>query len=66
MSWDHKYRQLDEGELILATDGIQHDDGSWHPPHPRTVGTPAPSPLYTARRVYRRAQQARADDGRRG
>lgn len=55
MAWDHKYRLLDEGEIIRATDecltethlGWLRDDG-------RCAGKPAPSPLYTSHRVYRR------------
>lgn len=51
-SWDQRYRQLEEGEIILATDEIQNDDATWRPAV--CVGQPAPSPHYTSHRVYRR------------
>jgi hypothetical protein len=53
MVWDQRYRMLDEGEIILATDEVQTDDGTWRDAW-RTVGMKAPSPLYTSHRVYRR------------
>lgn len=57
MTWDPKYRRLDHGETILDTDEVQHDDGSWHSPHPQTVGTQAPDPCYTSHRQYRRLKE---------
>lgn len=54
MVWDQRYRRLDEGEIILATDDCQQDDGSWRQDGGRCAGTKAPSPLYTSHRVYRR------------
>lgn len=52
--WDQRYRRLDEGEVILATDDCQQDDGSWLPDNGRCAGTKAPSPSYTSHRIYRR------------
>lgn len=52
MSWDHKYRRLQEGEVIEPDDEIQNDDGSWAPT--RCAGGLAPNPNYTSHRVYRR------------
>ena len=54
MPWDHRYRRLEEGETILATDEIQLADGEWGSPH-LTVGMKAPDPNYTSHRLYRRA-----------
>lgn len=51
-AWDHRYRWLDEGEIILSSDEIRNDDGTWQPAV--CVGQEAPSPLYTSHRVYRR------------
>lgn len=53
MSWNSNYRMLQEGEVILASDEIQNDDGSWRPA--TAVGKKAPSPRYTSHRIYRRA-----------
>lgn len=52
-TWDPAYRSLEKGEVILATDQIQCDDGSWTSPG-RSVGGLAPDPNYTSHRVYRR------------
>jgi len=54
MSWDRRYRRLEEGETIIATDEVQNDDGTWKPTNERCVGTKAPCPLYTSHRIYRR------------
>ncbi|UIJ43694.1 hypothetical protein LZK98_11395 [Sphingomonas cannabina] len=54
--WDHRFRRLDQGEIIAATDECQRDDGSWAPAV--CVGEPAPDPNYTSHRVYRRAVDA--------
>lgn len=63
MGWDHNYRRLNEGEVILATDECQNDDATWSAAGGKCVGTPAPDPNYTSHRVFRRAkiQQAVAD-----
>lgn len=52
VGWDHKYRQLKRGEVILTSDEAQHDDGSWHPS--TCAGQAAPDNSYTSHRVYRR------------
>ena len=52
-TWDSAYRCLDKDEIILATDEVQHEDGSWGSPR-HTVGGLAPDPNYTSHRVYRR------------
>jgi hypothetical protein len=53
MAWDMRYRPLKEGEIILTTDEVQEDDGSWRVGC-RCAGQPAPDPNYTSHRVYRR------------
>ena len=58
--WDHRYRMLDEGEIIRASDECQHDDGSWPCDNGRCAGQPAPSPAYTSHRIYRRRKDAPA------
>ena len=52
--WDHNYRRLEEGEVILCTDELQNDDCTWSPARP--VGQKAPDPNYSSHRVYRRAK----------
>ncbi len=52
MAWDHRYRQLQEGEIILPTDECMTDD-KWEPVR-HTVGQKAPDPAYTSLRWYRR------------
>lgn len=56
MAWDQRYRRLDEGEIILATDEVQRDDGTWQPAQ-YAIGKPAPSPIFTSHRIYRRLKQ---------
>lgn len=51
--WDDNYRLLNEGEIVLATDEILDDHGNWMPPT-NSVGKPAPSPMYTSHRKFRR------------
>jgi hypothetical protein len=58
MTWDDRFRQLEEGETILATDEVQNDDGSWKAA--LAVGQKAPCPLCTSHRVYRRANLVRS------
>lgn len=58
MAWDHRFRRLEEGEIILASDDCQNDDGTWIKDGGQCAGTPAPSPHYTSHRVYRRAALA--------
>jgi hypothetical protein len=53
MAWDMRYRPLKEGEIILLTDEVQEDDGTWRVGC-RCSGQPAPNPNYTSHRVYRR------------
>ncbi len=50
--WDDKYRLLEEGEIILATDEVDHERG-WRRVEHR-IGQPAPSPLYTSHSKFRR------------
>lgn len=52
IGWDHRYRPLKEGEIILPTDEVRRDDGTWVTGV--CVGSPAPDPNYTSHRVYRR------------
>lgn len=53
MAWDMRYRPLREGEIILPTDDVQNDDGTWIKGC-RCAGQPAPNPNFTSHRVYRR------------
>ena len=53
MAWDHRYRRLEEGEVILATDECLTDK-DWHKDNGRCAGQRAPSPHYTSHRMYRR------------
>jgi hypothetical protein len=57
MPWDEKYRMLSEGEIVIQGDEIQNDDGSWR--KPKKIGDPAPNPLYTSHRIYRRRKPTR-------
>jgi hypothetical protein len=53
MAWDHRYRPLKEGEVILATDETLNDETlEWEKARP--VGQKAPDPAYTSHRWYRR------------
>lgn len=62
MAWDQRYRMLREGEVIQPTDEVEvHYPYLWQAPNQRTIGRPAPSPLYTSHRRYRRL---RAPDDR--
>lgn len=60
MTWDQRYRRLEMGEIIRATDECQNDDASWSPA--RAVGQRAPDPNYTSHRVYRRINVTAAAD----
>ena len=53
MAWDIRYRPLEKGETIRATDDVQEDDGTWRTGC-RCAGQDAPDPNYTSHRVYRR------------
>ena len=53
MTWDNRYRRLEEGEIIRSTDDVQRDDGSWQKAQ-YAIGRPAPDPSFTSHRVYRR------------
>jgi hypothetical protein len=49
-----KYRRLEEGEIVLATDEIYDDHvRQWVEPN-WSVGKPAPDPAYTSHRQFRR------------
>jgi len=52
MEWDKNYRRLEMGEVILSTDEVQNDDGTWR--ETIVAGTKAPDPNYMSHRVYRR------------
>ena len=57
MVWDRNYRMLREGEIILPTDEFMVEDTApitWRKPHPDVIGKPAPDPMYTSHRKYRR------------
>lgn len=49
------YRLLKKGEIVLETDQYYDDDkGQWVAPL-SSVGYPAPDPMFTSHRVFRRA-----------
>lgn len=50
--WDHRYRRLEEGEIIEEADEHMLDDGSWELTN--CAGQKAPNPNYTSHRWYRR------------
>ena len=51
---DSEYRLLDEGEIIQRGDQIFNDHTDKWEPATNCFGEPAPSPLYTSHRLYRR------------
>jgi hypothetical protein len=54
MAWDDRFRMLNEGETIRDGDECLTDIHlGWQPAN--AIGSKAPSPLYTAHRMYRRA-----------
>lgn len=53
MSWDNKYRLLNEGEIVRDTDEVLDDHGIWQK-SPNSVGQEAPDPRYTSHRQFRR------------
>ena len=56
-----EFYRLQEGDEILEGDECLTDTHlGWLPANPRTIGTYAPSPLYTSHRLYRR--RTAADD----
>lgn len=63
-AWDHRYRRLEAGELIVASDEVQNDDGSWRAAV--CVGQQAPDPAYTSHRVYRRLIPTQSSEGEKG
>lgn len=54
MAWDHRYRRLEEGEIIQEGDQCLTDSHLGWQPAKHTVGQRAPNPAYTSHRVYRR------------
>lgn len=55
MTWNEKYRRLEEGEIIQAGDEVLTESHlGWQSTNKRCIGTKAPSPLYTSHRIYRR------------
>ena len=56
MAWDEKYRLLNEGEVVLETDELLDDHGNWIKPT-NSIGQPAPSPIYTSHRKFRRLKE---------
>ena len=58
MAWDHRYRPLAEGEVIIATDEVFNDfTKGWQLTNAQCVGTKAPDPHYTSHRMYRRLKE---------
>jgi len=51
--WDNRYRRLEAGELIRATDQVKTRNG-WEKDEGQCEGKPAPDPAYTSHRTYRR------------
>jgi len=55
MTWDDRYRQLIEGEIIETGDECLTDSHLGWQIATNAIGLPAPNPHYTAHRLYRRA-----------
>lgn len=64
MSWDNRYRMLDEGEIIREGDECLTDSHLGWLPAKHAIGEPAPSPYYTAHRMYRRLKDEGSAHGR--
>lgn len=60
--WDHRYRQLAEGEIILVGDEVLTDSKLGWRPAEHTIGQTAPCPYYTAHRIYRRLASEPAEE----
>lgn len=58
MEWDHRYRMLEEGEIIQIGDEVLTDSHLGWQAAKHAIGQPAPNPYYTAHRMYRRALTA--------
>lgn len=56
--WDHRYRRLEEGEVVAKGDEVLTDTQLGWQPVVHTIGQAAPSPSYTAHRIYRRFKAA--------
>lgn len=54
MAWDHRYRMLEEGELIQDGDEVLTDSHLGWQKDSRNIGKQAPSPYYSSHRMYRR------------
>lgn len=54
MTWDNRYRPLNEGETILSGDECLTDSHLGWQPATHDIGEKAPDPNYTAHRMYRR------------
>lgn len=63
MGWDSNYRMLSEGEIIQEGDEVLTDSALGWKPARNNIGKPAPSPHYTAHRIYRRAAIAAIEGG---
>jgi hypothetical protein len=65
MTWDNRYRRLNEGETILPGDECLTDSHLGWQPAKYDIGGKAPDPAYTAHRMYRRLRTstASANDG---
>lgn len=60
MAWDTRYEMLQEGDIIQATDEVLTDSHlGWRVTNPECVGKPAPDPLYTSHRMYRRLKASK-------
>jgi hypothetical protein len=66
MVWDKRYRQLNEGEAIMAGDEVDMSRDGWRD-DPKWVATTcagelAPDPRYASHRVYRRKITEQTND----
>lgn len=62
MAWDDRYRMLNAGEIIQAGDEVLTDTHLGWRAAKHAIGEPAPDPLYTAYRMYRRLRALQARD----
>jgi len=54
MAWDPRYRMLKKGEIIQEGDEVLTDSHLDWRKDVLCIGQPAPDPLYTSHRMYRR------------
>lgn len=65
--WDHRYRQLEEGETVQEGDEVEISNDGWRDP-PKwvkatgSIGHKAPCPHYPSHRKFRRLKSKEGRD----